>query len=287
MLHSPTTDSLHHQLPRSITMKLNPWFSVRDWLLSQLQYRELRGVPIDSPEITIRRRELVQRNACARFSFERWYRELASLVIDAPAGLRVELGSGGGFLDQFIPSLITTDVVELPFVDKVCVAEDLPFSDASVGALVMVNVLHHVGDVECFFREAERVLMPGGVIAMVEPYVSTFSRFVYRYLHHEPFDPETKDWSLPPAGRLSGGNDALPWIVFVRDRLRFERQHPKLRIENIRPHSAFSHLLSGGVTTRPLAPLRMIRALAGLEARHPGAMKRLGLFFTVKIRRCT
>lgn len=235
--------------------------------------------------MTIRRRELVQRNACARFSFERWYRELAGLAINAPEGLRVELGSGGGFLDQFIPNLIKTDVVELPFIDKVCFAEALPFSDASVGALVMVNVLHHVDDVERFFREAERVLMPDGVIAMIEPYVSTFSRFVYRYLHHEPFDPDVEDWPLPPSGRLSGGNDALPWIVFVRDRARFAGQHPTLRIENIRPHSALSHLLSGGVTTRPLAPLWMIRGLARLETRHPSAMKQLGLFFTVEIRR--
>src|SRR5262249_36781299 len=129
------------------------WFSIRDWLLSRLQYSELRGVPIDSPEMTLRRRELLERNACARFSFRRWYRELAGVVTTTPEGLRVELGSGGGFLDQFIAGLIKTDVVELPFIDKVCEAERLPFPDHSTGALVMVNVLYHVGDVDTFLRE--------------------------------------------------------------------------------------------------------------------------------------
>ena len=197
----------------------------------------------------------------------------------------MEIGSGGGFLDQFIPGLIKTDVVELPFIDKVCEAERLPFPDRSTGALVMVNVLHHVGDVDAFLHEATRVLVPGGVVAMIEPYVSSFSRLIYRYIHHEPFDPNAVDWRLPPSGRLSGGNDALPWIVFVRDRARFERDYPALRIESLRPHSPLSHLLSGGVTTRPLAPLWAIRSLARMEASGSWAMPRLGVFFTVTLRR--
>ncbi len=202
---------------------------MRDWLISRLQYPELRGVPLDSAELTIRRRELVRRNASARFSFERWYREIAGIVERAPEGLRIELGSGGGFLDEFIPDLIKTDVVPLPFVDRVCAAEELPFPDASTGAIVMVNVLHHVADVKRFFAEASRVLVPGGMIVMIEPYVSIFSRLVYRYLHHEPFDPDASRWELAPSGRLTGGNDALPWIIFVRDRLLFEQSFPSSR----------------------------------------------------------
>jgi SAM-dependent methyltransferase len=148
----------------------------------------------------------------------------------------------------------------------------------------MVNVLHHVGNVERFFDEAERVLVPGGVIAMIEPYVSAFSRFVYGYIHHEPFDPAVTEWQLPPGGRLSGGNNALPWIVFVRDRARFERQHPRLRVEAVRPHSALSHLLSGGVTTRALAPLGAIRLLGRMEDKLAGIMPWTGLFCTVTVR---
>ena len=35
---------------------------------------------------------------------------------------------------------IKTDVVELPFLDNVCYAEQLPYPDRSVGALAIVNV---------------------------------------------------------------------------------------------------------------------------------------------------
>lgn len=52
--------------------------------------------------------------------------------------------------------MIKTDVLELPFLDNVCYAEQLPYPDRSVGALAMVNVLHHVSDVDAFFREAVR-----------------------------------------------------------------------------------------------------------------------------------
>jgi SAM-dependent methyltransferase len=265
-------------------VSLNAWFLLRDWLLSRLQYAELRGIPIDSPETTLRRRALLERNMCARFSFESWYRELGAAALTAPPGRQVELGSGGGFLDQFIPGLIKTDVVELPFIHTVCFAENLPFSDNSVSVLVMINTLHHVSDVDSFFREAVRVLVPGGLIAMVEPYVSSFSRLVYHYIHHEPFNPDVTDWRLPSGGRLSSGNDALPWVVFVRDRARFEREHPRLRIITLRPHTPLSHLLSGGVTTRPLAPLWAVRNLAKVENTIPWAMRWVALFFTVILR---
>jgi SAM-dependent methyltransferase len=264
---------------------MRSWFAIRDRLLARLQYEELRGVPLDSEEMTIRRRNLLQGNAAARFSFERWYRELARIVQEAPSGFRIELGSGSGFLEQFVPELVKTDVLDFPFVDKVCFAERLPFLDRSAGALMMVNVLHHVSDVDAFFSEATRVLVPGGMIAMIEPMVTPFSRLVYRYLHHEPFDPDAPEWRLPPAGRLSGGNDALPWIIFVRDRDRFERKFPGLRLERLCPHSALSHLLSGGVTTRPLAPLTVIRALARVEERLPKAMRAMGVFCTIVVRR--
>jgi SAM-dependent methyltransferase len=263
----------------------HPLSSARDWLIRQLQFPELRGLDLDSPEVTIRRRDLVRRNASARYSFERWYSEIAAVVQNAPEGPRVELGSGGGFVEEFIPHLLKTDIVRLPFIDAVCSAERLCFRDSSIGAIILVNVLHHLLNVRCFFAEATRVLVPNGLIVMIEPYVSSFSRFVYGYLHHEPFEPSALSWELPPSGRLSGGNDALPWIVFARDRSHFERSFPALRIQMLRPHSALSHLLSGGVTTRPLAAPSVIRRLVSMEDRHPAAMARLGLFWTIVIQR--
>jgi SAM-dependent methyltransferase len=250
-----------------------------------LEYPEVSDVPLDSPEMTILRRNLVKKNRAAHLSFERWYIELAALAATAPEGQRLELGSGGGFMEEFIPGLVKTDVVSLPFIDSVCRAEQLPFQTGSIGALLMVNVLHHIPDVDVFFREAQRVVKPGGLIAMIEPYVSTFSRFVYTRLHHEPFEPEMTDWYLPEQGRLSGGNDALPWIVLVRDSDRFSIAYPGLTIEHVRPHSFLTHMLSGGVTTRSLLPVPVLKALYLGELGLTPAMRRLALFATYLIRR--
>src|SRR5262249_31802772 len=39
--------------------------------------------------------------------------------------------------------------------------------------------------------QATRCVRSGGVVAMIEPWVTPWSRFVYTRLHHEPFQPET------------------------------------------------------------------------------------------------
>jgi ubiquinone/menaquinone biosynthesis C-methylase UbiE len=46
-------------------------------------------------------------------------------------------------------------------------AESLPLEDESVDLLFSVDVIHHVGDREAFFREAMRVLSPDGLICTV------------------------------------------------------------------------------------------------------------------------
>ena len=88
----------------------------------------------------------------------------------------------------------------------------------------MTNVLHHLPQPGRFFDEAAGCVRPGGVVAMVEPWNTAWSRWVYRHhLHHETFLPAAADWEVPRGGPLSAANGALPWILFARDRERLER----------------------------------------------------------------
>jgi hypothetical protein len=89
---------------------------------------------------------------------------------------------------------------------------------------------------------------------MIEPWVTPWSRWVYTHFHHEPFDPRAVEWEVPRAGPLSGANGALPWILFERDRGRFERTFPEWHIREVVPCMPFRYLLSGGVSLRGLAP---------------------------------
>jgi SAM-dependent methyltransferase len=97
----------------------------------------------------------------------------------------VELGAGPGFFKEYCPRLISTDVISTPWVDLVCDGCAMPFAPQSVGALVMLDVLHHLPHPLDFMAEAARVLAPGGVIVMIEPWITPISYLLYRYVHHE------------------------------------------------------------------------------------------------------
>ena len=120
---------------------------------------------------------------------------------------------------------------------------------------------------------------------MIEPWVTAWSRFVYQHLHHEPFCPEAEDWSFESTGSLSGANVAIPWIVFERDRRKFESEFPELVIEKIRPFLPFRYLVSGGISMRTLMPVFTHSAWAGLEAMLQPYMSRLAMFAFISLSR--
>src|SRR5262249_40398751 len=156
-------------------------------------------------------------------------------ALPAVSGRVLELGSGAGYCARFIPNLITSEVVAVNGVRIALDARRLPFTNRSLRAIVMTNVLHHVPDVGCFFAEASRCLHAGGKILMIEPWITPWSRWVYRHLHNEPLRTDAADWSFVPSGPLSGANIAIPWIVFARDRSLFDSRFPSLLVERIQP----------------------------------------------------
>ena len=48
-------------------------------------------------------------------------------------------------------------------------AEALPFADGSINAVVSLDVIEHVGNVEAYLREIDRVTAPGGRVAFGTP----------------------------------------------------------------------------------------------------------------------
>jgi SAM-dependent methyltransferase len=203
--------------------------------------------------------EALRRQIRSKPALERWYLECyakqAACVARCPReGAVLELGSGAGFLKEVLPDVVTSDVLPYAGVEQVVDAARLPFADASLRAILMLNVLHHLPDTEAFFREAERCLVPGGRIFIVDQYLGWISTPVLRYLHHEPCDPGASRWGFDSSGPLSGANGALAWIVFERDRALFEQRFPRLRIEACRPHSPLRYFLAGGLKRWSLLP---------------------------------
>ena len=249
-----------------------------------LAHPATRGLDVDDPRLTWLRREIIVGKSFLHRIYQEWYKDITD-ALPGGDGPVLEIGSGAGFLQQFIPGLVRSEIFKCPEIDLVLDALDLPLPDQSLRAIVMTDVLHHLPDPRRFFAESARSVRVGGCILMVEPWVSNWSRWVYRHLHSEPFLPEAREWNFPSTGPLSGANGALPWILFERDRAQFELEFPQWVIRAIRPQMPFRYLVSGGVSMRSLMPGAAFGLWRGLEDLLRPRMKQLAMFAFIALER--
>jgi SAM-dependent methyltransferase len=134
------------------------------------------------------------------------YRRYYDMLLEAcPKDARVvELGCGiGGFGDRArerdYSRWIATDIIASPSATLRCDATILPFRSSSIDRIAFVDVLHHLAAPLAFFKEAARVLKPGGAVICVEPWVTPLSWPIYRFLHQEGCDL-SRDVEAPFSG---------------------------------------------------------------------------------------
>ena len=250
------------------------------WLVHPL----VRGLDVDDPRAIPLRRRIVREKIFLRRIYEEWYAALASSLPQGTDPI-LELGSGGGFLREVIQGVVTSELSVQPGVQLVLDGQRLPLAAGSLRAIVMTDVLHHLPESRRFFREAARCVRPGGRVVMIEPWVSAWSRLIYASLHHEPFLPDAAVWEFPRGGALSAANMALPWIVFVRDRDRFEREFPQWRLVRLEPLMPFRYLVSGGVSLRSLSPAWTFGLWRAIERALTPWMTHLGMFVHIVLER--
>jgi SAM-dependent methyltransferase len=232
-------------------------------LRAVLAHPSTRNINLDDPSTATVHRELIQSKPFLRRIYDEWYSLLKSDLPVGP-GEVLELGSGAGFLSEYIPNLLTSEISPSPRVRLALDGQQMPLADGALRAIVMTDVFHHIPNVRRFLAESARTVRSGGVVAMVEPWHSRWANWVYTRFHHEPFRPDTKEWEFATRGPLSGSNQALAWVVFKRDRALFEAQFPQWTIETLQPFMPFRYLISGGVSMRSMAPgftFGMIKAM--------------------------
>jgi len=165
------------------------------------------------------------RKPVLRLVYEDFYDRVAAAC---RAGRTIEIGGGIGNLKRRLTDVVATDIQSAPWLDCVADAQRLPFADACAANIVMVDVLHHLEFPLVFFREAARVLRPGGRVLMVEP-----------------------------------------TLIATRDRDRFHRLCPTLRIAGVQWFALAAYPLSGGFQPWSLIgesiARRLIRIERGLE----------------------
>jgi SAM-dependent methyltransferase len=258
--------------------------SLTEKLIESLRLPESRAITnLDDPMATILHGQIIRRK---RFLFEVYrdfYKRLENGLGAVDRGSRVvELGSGGGFIKEVMPSVVTSDILQVPHVDVRFSAERMPFGDRSVDAFLMINVFHHIKQPLEFLRELDRSLKPRGRILMIEPSNTVWGRFITTNFHHEDFDP-TAGWKIEGDGPLSQANGALPWIVFSRDREIFEREFPTLRITAFEPHMPLKYLISGGLSVRQLLPSACYPLVDSLERVLRPFNRWFGMFYYVAL----
>jgi SAM-dependent methyltransferase len=264
---------------------------VKNRILQTLREPAIRSVDPDSLEYSIAERAIFERKAILRRLFEDRYRRC--LAVDARyfrdcPGRRLEIGSGIGMAKFSEPSIITSDIKPLPWLDLATDAEHLPFADRSLRAIYCMNMFHHILRPRAFFTEALRVLHPGGGLVIVDCYHGPMARYMLKGLHGgiDDFDPSVREWEAAGAsGPFSGGNTALSWIVFSRDRARFEREFPELEILMDVPHTHVWFYASGGLSFRQLVPDGLTPLVKAAETLLSPFNRWLALFHTIVLRK--
>jgi hypothetical protein len=109
------------------------------------------------------------------------------------------------------------------------------------------------------------VLVPGVVVSMIEVAHTPFAKFFFGNCHHEPYEDTEPEWAFAQGDSMMDSNQALAWMVFVRDRARFEQEYPRLQIEKLELMPWFTYFASGGVTARYLIPRFANGLFRGME----------------------
>jgi SAM-dependent methyltransferase len=253
---------------------------------------ELDGIDADSPRRLEVHAAVLRRKPMLAGVFRECHqmmRRLDRRTFGATPGIRVELGAGVAPIAGTFPDVLATDVVAGAGLDRVLDAQDMDLPDASVRVLYGQNCFHHFPDPLKFLAEAERVVAPGGGVVLIEPYYGPLASVVFRRLFaSEGFDKGMPGWQSAAAGPMVGANQALSYIVFKRDRARFEREVPGLELVATFPLGNYvRYLLSGGLNFRQLVPTASVPALEAVEMALRPLRRALALHHVIVLRRRT
>jgi len=199
----------------------------------------------------------------------------------------LELGSGGGFLRELAPHLITSECTAVPGVDRVVDACKLAshFGSEELDAICALSVFHHLPDAAAFLRQAQRVLRKGGRIVLVEPWFTPIGQWFYRTIHNEPAVNDPDFWGVVGDGRIAAANTRLPTSVFRDSDARFAREFPDLRIVKREPFHKWLYLFSGGLRLNTRVPRSLARKLVRLDQALHAGDESLGIFATIVVER--
>jgi SAM-dependent methyltransferase len=183
------------------------------------------------------------------------------------SGMRLEIGAGSAPIKETYSDVFSSDIVPGEGIDFTFDAVDMKFKDSSLRAVFAQNVLHHLPNPNGFFLELDRVLSPGGGAVFIEPFYGPLASFIYKRISkYEHFDKLQKDWTSDNSNPMSGANQALSYIIFIRDHDKFKKNYPNLEVVITKPiNNYIRYILSGGINFVQIVPDFLIPILKIME----------------------
>ncbi len=222
--------------------------------------------------IAIAHRRIWDQKPTLRAIYHDFYERMAALLVRSTQPT-VEIGGGPGTFKTFLPDVISSDIVSTPWLDLAADAGQLPFADASVGNLVLVDVFHHLPYPQRFLSECQRILTVGGRIVILDVYLSAASWPVFRFLHPEPaslsirpLDHDTDQALFDPSSPWNS-DQGVARAVFYKQSHLLARQFPQLRMVHRERLSTLLWPLSGGFGMKERIPARLNPLLRWLDRR--------------------
>ncbi len=215
-------------------------------------------------------RRLWARKPGLRAVYADWFEALLRLVPER--GRALEVGSGPGLLAERArherPGLrwVALDVIAAPWNDVAGDASALPFSARAFDALVGLDVVHHLARPAAFFREAARVLRPGALLAVIEPWVTPFSYPIYRFLHEEGLRPGLDPWRpFESAGKAPFDGDGGLFTRLLRSTAAGRWGELGFAAPRVTLINGFAYLLTLGFRERSLLPAPLVAPLRAFD----------------------
>jgi Methyltransferase domain len=223
-------------------------------------------------DVTLRNRARLGANKNLLFWYRQLYRDQFKDFPDAEALSILEIGSGTSPLKQFLPNVVTSDVLDLDYLDLVFDCHEIDKLDAikdnCLDVITLTNVLHHLKSPIAFLNRAAAKLKVGGKVIATEPFFSVLSTPIFRCLHHEPVHFRISEPELGEVqGPLASANIALPWLIFFRKREWLQRLNDNYDVATVsaRPFSALSYIATGGISHRLPVPHFLYRSLFPID----------------------
>jgi len=164
------------------------------------------------------------------------------------------------------------------------IAENLPYENSTFDVILAKDTLHHFNDINLALSEISRVLKPGGVFIVSEPYWSILGRLVFKYIHPEKWETKPKELKNSSKDPFDANQASL--LCLKSPRFNKYISGNSFSMEEFGSTYGLSYLLSGGLNWRNSIPFIFLRNLDSFESKVRVLKFFTGLNIIVAFKKC-